>query len=410
MAVLVYKGINTAGKNVSGVIEAESEKAGRLKLRQMGVFPTTINTEGKSGGGGLSLNMEVDFNKYLQRVKAKDIALFTRQLSTLIQANVPLVDALAAVVDSTENPKLRIIISDLKEKVTEGSTLADSLVNHKKIFSNLYVNMIKAGESSGALDVVLDRLAFFTEKQAQLRSKIMGALMYPIIMAIVGFGLVGFMIVYVVPKVTKIFDDVEATLPLPTQILIWLSDVLQNYWYLVILGAGLMIYLIRRYVNTPGGRARYDRLSLKMPIFGNLFRLVAIARFSRTLSTLMSSGVQLLNALDIVKNIVENTLLTDAIEECKVRVREGENLAEPLKRSGQFPPMVTHMIAIGEKTGSLETMLERIAEAYETEVDTAVGTLTTLLEPLMILLMGGIVSFLVMSILLPILQLNQLGA
>ena len=233
--------------------------------------------------------------------------------------------------------------------------------------------------------------------------------MYPIIMAGVGFGLVGFLIVYVVPKVTKIFDDVHATLPLPTQILIAISSILQNYWYLVILGILLAVYLIRRYFRTPGGIALFDKWSLKAPIFGRLFRIVAIARFARTLSTLMKSGVQLLNSLDIVKNIVQNTLLTAAIEESKVRVREGESLAEPLKRSGHFPPMVTHMISIGEKTGALEAMLERIADAYEIEVDTTVSTLTTLLEPLMILMMGGIVSFIVMSILLPILQLNQLG-
>jgi len=409
MAVLVYKDINKEGKNVSGVIEAESEKAGRIKLRQMGIFPTSINSEGKGGGGGFSLNMEVSFGRYFQRVKVKDVALLTRQLSTLIQANIPLVDALTAVIDQTENPKLRLVISDVKEKVTEGSRMADAMANHKKVFSELYVNMVGAGETSGALDVVMDRLAYFTENHAQLRSKIMGALMYPIIMAGVGFGLVGFLIVYVVPKVTKIFDDVHATLPLPTQILIAISSILQNYWYLVILGILLAVYLIRRYFRTPGGIALFDKWSLKAPIFGRLFRIVAIARFARTLSTLMKSGVQLLNSLDIVKNIVQNTLLTAAIEESKVRVREGESLAEPLKRSGHFPPMVTHMISIGEKTGALEAMLERIADAYEIEVDTTVSTLTTLLEPLMILMMGGIVSFIVMSILLPILQLNQLG-
>lgn len=410
MAVYSYKGINAAGKKASGVIDAESFKAARLKLRRIGIFPTDVIPEGAKSSKGFSLSTDIEFGRYLERIKTRDIAVMTRQLATLIKASVPLVESLTALVDQTSNVKLRKIIADVKQKVTEGGRLSDACAGHKKVFSDLFINMVAAGEASGSLAVVLDRLAGFLEKQAALKSKILGAMMYPIIMTGVGCSLVGFLVVYVVPKVTKIFEDVDATLPLPTRMLIGASDAISGYWYLFLIGTTLLVWGVRRFLKTARGRDLYDRLTLKAPLFGRLLRMVAISRFSRTLATLMSSGVRLLNALDIVKNIVQNTLLVRAVEETKNSVREGESIAEPLKRSGQFPPLVVHMISIGEKTGNLEVMLERVADTYDMEVDNTVSSLTTLLEPMMILVMGGIVSFIVMSILLPILQLNQLGA
>ncbi len=407
-----YRGINAQGKNASGVIDADSDKGARLKLRKMGIFPTEIVVEGgrRSGGGGFSLNANVDLGKYLQRVSDKDLAVMTRQLSTLIAANIPIVDALAALVDQTQNPKLKSVLGLVKETVVQGGRLSDALAVHPKIFSNIYISMISAGEAAGALETVLMRLADLTEKSAALKSKIIGALMYPAIMGLVGMGLMSFLLVYVVPKVTKIFEDVKATLPLPTKILIAVSHGLSDYWYLFILVAVGTVYGIRRYIATPKGRYFYDKMSLKAPIFGNLFRLVAISRFARTLATMLASGVQLLKAMEIVKNVVQNVLISEAIETARTSVREGESIADTLKKSGQFPPLVTHMISIGEKTGELEKMMIRVADSYDTQVDTMVGTLTTLLEPLMILMMGGVVSFIVMSILLPILQLNQMGS
>ncbi len=409
MAVYNYKGMDKAGKKTSGVIEADSVKGARMKLRRTGVFPTDVLAEGAKGGW-LSFSADVDIGKYLERVKTKDLAVMTRQLSTLISANVPLVESLNALVEQTSNNKLKKVIADVRSKVTEGARLSDACAEHKKIFPEIFIHMIAAGEASGALDTVLDRLAEFMEKSAALKSKILGAMMYPIIMTLVGLSLVGFLVVYVVPKVTKIFEDVEATLPIPTRILIWFSDAIADYWYLFILLAVALVFGFKRFLKTTKGRELYDRFTLKVPLFGKLMRMVAISRFSRTLSTLMSSGVQLLNALDIVKNIVENAMLVKAVEDTKNSVREGESIAGPLKRSGQFPPLVVHMVAVGEKTGNLETMLERVADTYDMEVDNTVSSLTTLLEPIMILVMGGIVSFIVMSILLPILQLNQLGA
>ncbi len=409
MPNFAYKGINTQGKSAAGLIDADSEKVARLKLRKIGIFPTDVSLEGAKRGG-LRFGADVDLGKYFQRVSGKDLAVMTRQMSTLIGAHIPIVDALAALVDQTNNPKLKSILSSVKEKVIQGGRLSDAVAAHPKVFSDIYVALVSAGEAAGAMEVVLQRLAELTEKSAALKSKITGALMYPLIMALVGVTLMGFLLVYVVPKVTKIFEDVKATLPLPTRVLIALSHALADYWYVFILLAIGISFGLRRFLRTAKGRALFDRLSLKLPIFGNLFRLVAISRFARTLSTLIGSGVQLLKAMDIVKNVVQNTLLSQAIENTRTSVREGESIAEPLKRSGQFPPLVTHMISIGEKTGELETMLVRVADSYDSQVDNLVGTLTTLLEPLMILVMGGVVSFIVMSILLPILQLNQIGS
>ncbi len=406
-----YKGIDSKGKKASGVVDAESEKAARFKLRKLNVFPSEILPEGKSGAkNGISLGRDVDLGKYFQRVSGKDLSVMTRQMSTLIAAHIPMVDTLSALIEQTQNPKLKSVLVAVKENVVGGGRLSDALSVHPKIFSHIYIAMVGAGEAAGAMDIVLQRLADLTEKQAALKSKILGALMYPLIMGLVGITLMSFLLVYVVPKVTKIFEDVKATLPLPTKILIAISHLLSNYWYLVLLFIAGVTWVVRRYLKTPKGRRVYDTAILKMPIFGNLFRLVAISRFSRTLATMLGSGVQLLKAMEIVKNVVDNTLIIEAIENTRTSVREGESIAEPLRRSGQFPPLVTHMIAIGEKTGELEMMMMRVADSYDAQVDNLVGTLTTLLEPIMILVMGGVVSFIVMSILLPILQLNQLGA
>ena len=406
MPVYSYKGMDAAGKKVGGIVDAENIKAARAKLRRMNVFPTDVS-EGGSGGGGFAGAGKL--GKLFQRVKVQDISNMTRQLSTLISANIPLVDSLSALVDQVENPKLRGVLSQVREKVTEGSRLADALRAHPDVFNDLYINMIAAGEASGSLDVVLKRLAEFTEGQAKLRSKVIGALTYPIVMALVGVALMGFLLVSVVPKITKIFEDSKATLPLPTKVLVSISHFLSSYWYIVILLIPILVFAFKKFKNSPKGTLMLDKFALKAPIFGEMFRMIAISRFCRTLATMLASGVQLLSAMEIVKNIVQNSVLTQVIEDTKLSVKEGESIAEPLRRSGQFPPIVTQMIAIGEKTGELETMLERVADSYEQQVDTKVSTLTTLLEPIMIVVMGAVVSFIVLSILFPILKMNQIA-
>jgi len=403
MPVYEYKGIDAKGKKTTGIIDAENEKAARLKLRKTGTFTTEIKLEGS--GGGLSLNVNLAF---LNGVKTADLAHMTRQLATLLAANIPLVDCLGALQDQIEHPVLKKTLSTIKEKVVEGWRLADAMKSFPHIFGDLYISMIQAGEASGALEQVLNRLADFTEYQAMLKSKVKGAMMYPIIMSIVGVALMLYLLVSVVPKIVSIFEDAKAVLPLPTRFLMAVSGFAQEYWYLIILSFFVMGWGFNKYAATKKGRYRLDAISLKAPIFGELFRKIAISRFSRTLSTLLRSGVQLLQALDIVKNVVDNMVLSESIYSTKNSVKEGESIAEPLKKSGQFPPMVIHMIAVGEKTGSLENMLEKVADNYDTEVDTTVSSLTTLLEPLMILVMGGVVSFIVLAILLPILQMSDL--
>ncbi|MBS2024356.1 MAG: type II secretion system F family protein, partial [Deltaproteobacteria bacterium] len=287
-----------------------------------------------------------------------------------------------------------------------GSSLADALADHPKVFSTLYVNMIRAGESSGALDVVLQRLADFTESSAQLKNKLIGAMLYPAIMVVVGIAIVSILFVVVIPKVTKIFEDMNATLPWTTQSLIAISNFMRDYWYTVVIGVPAIVYGFLRWIRTEKGRAWFDRFQLKVPVLGDLVRMLAISRFAKTLSTLLSSGVQLLIALDIVRNIVSNTVLSKVIGDARDAIREGESIAAPLKRSGQFPPLVFHMIAIGEKSGQLEEMLANIAKSYDSQVDMRISALTSLLEPVMIVVMGGGVAFVVFSILMPIMQLN----
>ena len=407
MPVFDYIGIDSKGKRAAGSIDAEHDRAARLKLRRMGVFPTQLGAHG-AAKQAVSLSMSIDFGKFFKRVKMQDVAIMTRQLAALLAANIPLVDALAALVDQVDNAKFKIVLSQVREKVTEGTKLSDAMRNHPKIFSTIYINMVAAGETSGALDIVMQRLADFTEGQSKLRSKVLGAMMYPLIMGTVGFLLMVGLLTFVVPKVASIFSDTGATLPLPTRMLLAISGGMTHYWWLFLFVIITVVWGFRRYVRKPTGRAWWDQRKLKLPVFGNLNRLVAVSRFSRTLATLLASGVPLLVSLDIVRNIMTNTVLQKVIEQTRDQVREGQSVAEPLKRSGQFPPLVTHMIAIGEKTGELEQMLERVADTYDGQVETALSALTSLLEPVMILVMAGVVSFIVMSIMLPILQMNQL--
>ena len=406
MPIFEYIGIDSKGKRSAGTVDAENERAARSKLRRMGVFPTTVGIEGQSGKK-VGFGMQIDLSKYLKRVRIQDIAIMTRQLSTLVGANIPLVESLGALVEQVENPKLKAILARVREKVTEGSRLSDALRGNPRVFNDVFVNMVSAGETSGALEAVLARLADFTEGQHKLRSKVVGAMVYPIIMAVVGSVLTIFLLTNVVPQVAQMIEESGKALPIPTRFLMWVSHSLVDYWYVFFLLIPLVIYGVRKFLSSPKGRAWWDKKLLKLPLFGKLARMVIIARFSRTLATLLSSGVPLLTAMDIVRNIITNTRLREVVEQSRDNIREGQSIADPLKRSGEFPPMVTHMIAVGERTGELEKMLERVADTYDGEVENTVSAMTTVLEPLMILVMAGIVGFIVISIMLPMLQLQQ---
>jgi general secretion pathway protein F len=412
MPVFEYSGLTEAGKSIRGLRDAESARALRAVLRKDGVYLTEsraadAGTVAAGGPKGAGLAREVDVRAIFgSRVSALDLAVTTRQLSTLIGAGIPLVDSLTALVEQVEHPRLKKILGVVKQRVNEGASLADALADHPKVFTNLYVNMIRAGESSGALDVVLGRLADFTEASAQLRNKLLGAMLYPAIMILLGIIIVGVLFAVVIPQVTRIFEDMNVALPWTTRILIAVSSFARDYWYVILIAVPLSTWLLRRYLKTPRGRARFDRVQLKAPVFGELIRMLAIARFAKTLATLLSSGVPLLTALDIVKNIVHNSVLSQVIEGARDAIREGESIAAPLKRSGEFPPLVHHMIAIGEKSGQLEEMLQNVARSYDAQVEMRVSALTSLLEPVMIVGMGVGVAFIVFSILMPIMQLN----
>jgi general secretion pathway protein F len=412
MPVFEYRGLNEAGKAVTGLQEAESAKTLRTQLRKNGVFLTEVvgTADGvkKSGGKLTSTSRDVDLRKLAGgKISTSDVAIITRQLATLLAAGVTLVESLTALVDQADKERLKRILSDVKQRVNEGSSLGDALAQHQKVFGNLYVNMIRAGEASGALEAVLRRLADFTESQARLRQKVMGTLLYPAIMVAVGGGIMVMLMTVVVPKITKIFETMKATLPWTTRGLIWFSTFLQDWWFLIFPALFGAIYGFFRWIRSPTGKPHWDRWQLKFPVFGEIFRLLAIARFARTLSTLLKSGVPMLASMDIVKNVIENSVLAKVIEDAREAIREGESIANPIKKSGQFPPLVHHMIAIGEKSGQLEEMLVNVADNYESQVEVRVGALTSLMEPILIVVMGAMIAFVAFSILLPILQVNQ---
>lgn len=410
MAAFEYKGMDARGAAIAGIVDADSPKSARQKLRKQGLFPTEV-WEQKAGSAtrGQGLNVSIDFSRFLQRVKAEDLAEMTSQLSTLVGAGIPMVEALSALIDQVENPALKVILVEVREQVNQGSTLAEALRHHPKVFGDLYINMVAAGEQSGALDVVLLRLTEYTEASVRLRSKLVGSLTYPVLMGFVGTGIVLGLFVFVIPRVKKIFDSFHATLPLITRVLLAISDFVVGWWWLLLIGVGVAVWYVRRWVQTPRGRARWHQTSLTLPIFGRINRLVAVSRFARTMATLLSSGVPILTALGIVKTVVQNDVISEAIANAGRNISEGQSVAEPLKQSGQFPPLVTHMIAIGEKTGDLEPMLGRVADAYDTQVENTLSTLTSLLEPIIILFMGGIVLLVALAILLPMLNLSSVA-
>jgi general secretion pathway protein F len=405
MPVYSYVGLSPEGRSITGIIDAESPRAARVKLRRSGVFPTSLDETHEAATSRSSSRSVASF---LERVGPQEIAVMTRQLSTLVSAGLPLVECLSALIDQVDSERLKSMLTQTRERVNEGSSLADALAAHPKIFGDLYVNMVRAGEASGALDVVLLRLADYTESTARLRSKLRSALTYPVVMLFVGGGILFFLLSYLVPKITRIFVESKQVLPLPTRMLMAISGAFAKWWPLFLLLFVAIGFGLRYYVRTPSGRYRYDRWALSVPVFGKLRQKIAVARFSRTLSTLLKSGIGLLPSLDIVKNIVDNRVLYDATEAARDAIREGQSIAPPLKKSGIFPPLMIHMIAVGERSGQLEEMLYKTAETYEAEVDTTIATLTTLLQPIMTIFMGGVVLFIVLAILLPIFQMSQL--
>ena len=406
MAVYEFRGIQVAtGKPVKGFRDADNAKSLRGALRKDGILLTLATEESKKKETD---KRKLDPLAFFRRPSTGDVAIMTRQLATLVRAGVPLVDSVGALTEQVEKEVLVRVLTELRENLNEGTSFAKSLARHPQVFPPLYVNMVAAGEASGTLEAVLERLADFMEGQARLKGKVSAALAYPILMVLIGGLLVGVLMVAVVPKVTSIFASLGQQLPWYTRLLIFISDTLAGFWWLILALVVGGIYAFRRWKNTVPGRLRWDTIRLKLPVFGRLNLLVAVARFSRTLATLLASGVQLLQAMEIGINVLENARLELVVREAIGSIREGESIAVPLKRSGQFPPMMTHMIAVGEKSGQLEAMLENVSKSYEADVETRVVALTSLLEPIMIVALGGAVGFIAMAILMPLLQMNEL--
>src|SRR5258708_7900868 len=409
MPVYTWKGLNPAGKIVAGTKDADGPKALRQTLRKDGIFITEhremlagdkegAGREAQSGGSTSPLKREIDFKKMFERVRPPEVAVFTRQLAALLKAGIPLAEALGALTEQSDNKKFELVLTEIRQKVNEGSSLADTLAQHPKTFPELYTNMVRSGEAAGNLDAVLARLADFLDAQHALRSKVSSAMTYPIIMMVLGSAIMGLLMVVVVPKITTIFEDVGKSLPWNTSLLIFVSDTIAGYWWLMFLVGGLAYWGFRIWVKKPEGRMAVDRLKLRIWLLGPLVRYVGVARFARTLSTMLSAGVPVLTALEIVKRVLNNVVLENVVEEARDAIREGESSAAPVKRSGQFPSMMVHMVAVGERSGQLEAMLENVAVAYERDVDGKVAKLTTVLSPLLIVIMAMAVGFIVLSI------------
>lgn len=408
MPVYEYKALNSEGKNKTGIMDADSPAAARQKLRGSGMFPVEIKEAASVATPRGTVKSSASLTTFFARVKPEEVSVATRQLATLTSAGVPLVTALDALVGQLGNTLFAKNMAQIKESVNEGNSLAFALAQHPKLFSNIYVNMVRAGEASGSLDVVLERLADYSENEQALKGKVRSALAYPVFMCLVGVAVVVLLMTYVVPNITGMFNQLRATLPLPTRILIASSSFFKSYWWVIVLGIVGAVALLKKFFKTSQGARFADTIMLRAPILGPVIQKIALSRFSRTLGTLLESGVPLLAALDIVRNIVDNTLLAEAIENASEDIEAGKSLALPLSRSPWFPPITVQMISVGEQSGELESMLKKIADSYERDVHSQIQTMTSLLEPLMILVMGVVVAFIVMSILMPIIETTQM--
>jgi len=411
MPVFQYKGLDGAGKAVEGVIDADNPKTARAKLRRQKLFVTDVREQSAKAAQGTGLNVEIDFAKYFQFVTKRDISLVTTQLATLIGAHIPMAEALAALVDQADKAKLKVVLSRIKERVNEGNALASALEDHPKIFDTLYVQMVRAGEKSGSLNVVLKRLSKFNDSQVKLQGQILSAMAYPILMGFIGVGILGALFTFVIPRIRTIFDSLpggEEGLPLISKFVFFMGDMLLDWWWTAPFMFAVLFIGFRKWVGSEAGRRRFDIIKLRAPIFGKLNRQVAIARFCRTLATLLMSGVPIIGALNIVESVVGNVVLAEAIRAATTNIQEGQSISAPLKSSGEFPPLVTHMIAIGERTGELEGMLTSVADAYEDEVEATISAMTSLLAPLMILVLGGVIFFVALGLLLPMSQISQM--
>ncbi|MFH1982420.1 MAG: type II secretion system F family protein [Pseudomonadota bacterium] len=406
MPVYEYKALSANGKTIAGIIDADSAQTARQKLRSSQKYPVSLKevtqTAGNTRGRWLSM-----FDGIV-RVNPTELAMITRQLSTLVNAGFPIDRAIGSVVPHTRSKRLKRSLANIKDAITEGNSFAAALAQYPNLFSPLYVSMVKAGESSGTLDLILDRLAVINEKSIALSNRIRTAMAYPLLMAVIGSLILFFLVTFVVPSITSIFTDMNQQLPLPTVLLLSISGFMKVYWPLILLAAGGLMAGFQFFRMTIGGRIFLDRLYLRTPVFSDLIEKMAMARLSRTLASLLENGVSMLPALDISKSVAGNAIIADSLETVAAEVEKGQGLAPSMERFSHFPSLAVQMVQVGEQSGALEEMLKKVADAFDNETEARIMSATTMLEPLMILLMGVAVGFIVLAICLPIFEMNQL--
>ncbi len=429
MPIFEYKAITSSGKSRKGIVDADTPRDARSKLRGDHMHVTEMwevvdkkknkNKKGKSTeksvrkrrktgqkpGGILSMEIEL----FQPKISTRDLATFTRQFSTLLRSGIQLADALNALVEQCSSPHIERVLRNVKEEITSGNNLAEAMAKHPRFFSDLYVNMVKAGEASGRLDLVLVRIADYLQKQASLKGKVLAAITYPAVMVVVGLAVVIFLMSYVVPKITRILEDRGGELPFITEVLKGISDFTAAYWIYMLVVAIIGGLVLKGMIGTDAGRLKFDTILLRLPLFGNLFSKQAISRFALTFSTLLKSGLPALDSLKIVALVVNNAKLTQVINDIHARIIEGADIATPIKKSKVFPPMVGYMISVGEQSGQLEEILDRIAESYEEELDLSIQRLTSLIEPIIIILLAVVVGFIIAAVLLPLLDFSSMG-
>jgi general secretion pathway protein F len=407
LPVYSYKGVTNAGRATRGFVDADSDRTARQKLRRDGIYLTELL---ESAGGVRAPSQEPSAARFslafLRPIPGTDLAIATRQLATLLGAGIPLVESLGALTEQVEHARLKGVIAQVRDRVNEGATLGDALARAGP-FSELYVSMVRAGEAGGALEQVLRRLADYLESQVRTRNRVLSIMLYPLMMLLFACLVVILLVTVVLPQITQLLESFEMELPWHTQFIISGSHFLRTWWWALLAALVLAAIGFRALARTERGRETLDGVKLRVPIFGRVIRILAISRFTRTLSTLLAGGIPIVRALEISKFVAANQVLGAAIERAKESITEGSSIAAPLRRSGHFPPLVTHMVDVGEKSGELESMLAKVADTYDEQVETAVTRLTALLEPILILVMVGIVLVIMLSTLVPLLQLTS---
>ncbi|MCG8473237.1 MAG: type II secretion system F family protein [Desulfobacterales bacterium] len=407
MPLFEYSALTDQGKTVTGILDCDSAQAARQKLRAGKLYPVDVTEVSNAASGVKGLHPKRILSLFM-RVSAKDLTLATRQLSTLVASGFTLVSSLDTLIQLVETPQLKQVFSRIKDSIEEGGSFADALANYPGVFSPVYVNMVMAGEASGTLDIVLERLADIGEKQLALSNKVKAALTYPLLMTGIGIFILYFLMTVIVPKMAGIFEGMGGELPLPTRVLLNFGEFMSTFWWLPIVIVLILVIGFKQYKKSPKGALMIDRIILRLPLAGDLARKVAVTRFSRTLSSLLANGVSMLSAMDVARNVAGNLVLAEAAATAATEVEKGGELGEALSQSGVFPLLAVQMVRVGEKSGKLEEMLSRVADVYEGEVESSLQAMTSLIEPLIILFMGVTVGFIVIAICMPIFLMNDL--